>query len=96
LAPTTQVLLRLSSASPTSTTASEKSYQVRFPETRLDPPFAERKYDDPLVSAVRFTSDTATIEFREPNATARSYPLTSPDRIVVEIGRRAAGAAAPP
>src|SRR5262249_51356828 len=79
---------------------SEKSYQVRFPDTRLDPPFAERKYDDPLVAAVRFTADTATIEFREPNATARSYPLTSPDRIVVEIGRRAAGpagvAAAPP
>jgi N-acetylmuramoyl-L-alanine amidase len=100
VAPTTQVVLRLSSAAPTTTTASEKSYQVRFPETRLDPPFAERKYDDPLVAAVRFTSDTATIEFREPNATARSYPLTSPDRIVVEIGRRAAGtagaAAAPP
>ncbi len=96
VAPTTQVVLRLSSAAPTSTTASEKSYQVRFPETRLDPPFAERKFDDPLVSAVRFTSDTATIEFREPNATARSYPLTSPDRIVVEIGRRAAGGAAPP
>ncbi len=96
VAPTTQVVLRLSSAAPTSTTASEKSYQVRFPETRLDPPFAERKFDDPLVSAVRFTSDTVTIEFREPNATARSYPLTSPDRIVVEIGRRAAGAAAPP
>jgi N-acetylmuramoyl-L-alanine amidase len=99
VAPTTQVVLRLSSAAPTSTTASEKSYQVRFPETRLDPPFAERKYDDPLVSAVRFTADTATIEFREPNATARSYPLTSPDRIVIEIGHRAAGsgnAAAPP
>jgi N-acetylmuramoyl-L-alanine amidase len=99
VAPTTQVVLRLSSAAPASTTASEKSYQVRFPETRLDPPFAERKYDDPLVSAVRFTADTATIEFREPNSSTRSYPLTSPDRIVIEIGRRATGpgaAAAPP
>jgi len=94
VAPTTQVVLRLSSAAASSTTASEKNYQVRFPETRLDPPFPERKYDDPLVAAVRFTGDTATIEFREPNSTARSYPLTSPDRIVIEVGRRAAGPAA--
>lgn len=95
VAPTTQVVLRLSSAAPTATTTSERSFQVRFPETRLDPPFPERKFDDPLVAAVRFTSDTATIEFREPNSTARAYPLTSPDRIVIEIGRRTAAAAAP-
>ena len=95
VAPTTQVVLRLSSAAATSTTSSEKSFQVRFPETRLDPPFPERKYDDPLVSAVRFAGDTVTIEFREADTAARAYPLTSPDRLVIEVGRRAAAAAPP-
>jgi hypothetical protein len=80
VAPTTQVVLRLSAAAPSSTTSSEKSFQVRFSEARLAPPFPERKYDDPLVSAVRFAGDTVTIEFREANTAARAYPLTSPDR----------------
>jgi len=93
--PTTQVVLRLSSAAKTAPVLSEKGVQVKFVETRLDPPFAEKKYDDPLVAAVRFTSDTAAIEFREANLTARAYPLTSPDRLVVEIGRRAVGAPGP-
>jgi N-acetylmuramoyl-L-alanine amidase len=50
-------------------------------------PFAERRYDDPLVSAVRFAGNTASIEFKEKGSTARAYPLTNPDRLVVEIGR---------
>lgn len=95
VAPTTQVVLRLSAAAKTTTTSTDKSYQVRFADTRIDPPFPEKKFDDPLVSAVRFAGDTATVEFREPNLSARSYPLTSPDRIVIEVGRRAAAAAAP-
>ena len=93
--PTTQVVLRLSSAAKTSPLLSEKGVQVKFADTRLDPPFAEKKYDDPLVAAVRFTSDSAAIEFREANLTARAYPLTAPDRLVVEIGRRPAGATGP-
>jgi N-acetylmuramoyl-L-alanine amidase len=95
VAPTTQVVLRLSAAAKTTTTATDKSYQVRFADTRIDPPFPEKKFDDPLVSAVRFAGDTATVDFREPNLSARSYPLTSPDRIVIEVGRRTAAAAAP-
>jgi N-acetylmuramoyl-L-alanine amidase len=88
--PTTQVVLRLSGAARTAATLSEKAFQVKFPETRLDPPFSEKKYDDPLVAAVRFSADSATIEFREANLTARAYPLTAPDRLVVEVGRRTA------
>jgi N-acetylmuramoyl-L-alanine amidase len=93
VAPTTQVVLRLSEAAKTSTTLSEKAYQVRFPDLRLDPPFPEKKYDDPLVAGVRFAGDTATVDFREPNLSARSYPLTSPDRLVIEVSRRTAAAA---
>ena len=93
--PTTQIVLRLSAAARTAVTLSEKSFQIRFPETRLDPPFPEKKYDDPLVAAVRFAADSATIDFREPNLTARAYPLTAPDRLVVEVGRRAPAASAP-
>jgi N-acetylmuramoyl-L-alanine amidase len=96
VAPTTQVVLRLSAPAKTTTTATDKSYQVRFADTRIDPPFPEKKFDDPLVSAVRFAGDTATVDFREPNLSARSYPLTSPDRIVIEVGRRTAAAEAPP
>ncbi len=95
VAPTTQVVLRLSGAAKTSTTLSDKAYQVRFEDTKIDPPFPEKKFDDPLVSAVRFAGDTATVDFKEPNLSARSYPLTSPDRIVIEVGRRAAAAVAP-
>ena len=93
VAPTTQIVLRLSAAAKTTTTLSEKGFQVRFLETRIDPPFPEKKYDDPLVASVRFAGDTATIDFREPNLTARAYPLTSPDRLVVEVGRKAVAAA---
>ncbi len=90
VAPSTQVVLRLSGAAKVETAMSEKGFQVRFLETRIDPPFPEKRYEDPLVAAVRFAGDTATIEFREPDLAARAYPLTSPDRLVVEIGRRAA------
>jgi N-acetylmuramoyl-L-alanine amidase len=88
--PATQVVLRLSAAVKTSTTSSDKAYQVRFADTRVDPPFPEKKYDDPLVAAVRFSGDTATVELREANLAARSYALTGPDRIVVEVTRRGA------
>jgi len=98
--PTTQVVLRLSAAAKTTTAVSERSFQVRFADTKIDAPFAEKKFDDPLVAAVRFSGDLATIEFREPNLTARSYPLTGPDRLVVEVGRGLApappGAPVPP
>ncbi|HMF08030.1 MAG TPA: N-acetylmuramoyl-L-alanine amidase, partial [Thermoanaerobaculia bacterium] len=49
-------------------------------------------FEDPFVSAIRFAGDAAAIEFREKGLAARSYPLTSPDRVVVEIGRAPAGA----
>jgi N-acetylmuramoyl-L-alanine amidase len=94
--PATQVVLRLSAAARTSTTAAEKTYQVRFADTRIDPPFPEKRYDDPLVAAVRFTGDTATVELREANLAARSYALTGPDRIVIEVTRRGAPAAGAP
>jgi len=87
VAPTTQVVLRLSAPVKTATALSERSFQVRFSEAKIDPPFPEKKFDDPLVAAVRFSGDLATIEFREANLTARAYPLTGPDRLVVEIGR---------
>jgi N-acetylmuramoyl-L-alanine amidase len=93
VAPTTQVVLRLSAAAKTATALSDKGFQVRFPETKIDPPFPEKKFDDPLVAAVRFAGDTATVDFRDPGLTARAYPLTSPDRLVIEVGRRPAAAA---
>ncbi len=88
VAPTTQVVFRLSAAPKTATASSERSFQVRFADTKIDPPFPEKRYEDPLVASVRFAGELATIDFREPGLAARAYPLSSPDRLVVEIGRR--------
>lgn len=90
VAPTTQVVLRLSDAAKTATALSDKGLQVRFADTKIDPPFPEKRYDDPLVSSVRFSGDLALIDFREPGLSARTYALTSPDRLVVEVGRKTA------
>ena len=98
VAPTTQVVFRLSAPARTATATSERSFQVRFSDTKIDPPFPEKRYEDPLVASVRFAGDLATIDFREPGLSARAYPLSAPDRLVVEIGRQAAlptGPAAP-
>jgi N-acetylmuramoyl-L-alanine amidase len=95
VAPTTQVVLRLSAAAKTGSVLSERGFAVRFADTKVDPPWPDKKFDDPLVAAVHFSGDTATVEFREPNLTARAYPLTSPDRLVIEVGRRASAPAAP-
>ena len=78
VAPTTQVVLRLSAAAKTGTVLSERGFAVRFADTKVDPPWPDKKFDDPLVAAVHFSGDTATVEFREPNLTARAYPLTAP------------------
>ena len=96
VAPTTQVVLRLSAAAKTSTALSDKAFQVRFADTRIDPPFGEKKFDDPLVAAVRFAGDTATVDFREASVTARAYTLISPDRVVIEVSRRGTGTSAAP
>jgi N-acetylmuramoyl-L-alanine amidase len=90
VAPTTQVVFRLSAAAKTATASSERSFQVRFSDTKIDPPFPEKRYEDPLVASVRFAGELVTIDFREPGLAARAYPLSSPDRLVVEIGRQAA------
>jgi len=91
--PTTQVVLRQSVSARFVPSLTETGFTIRWPDQRLVPPFAERLYQDPFVAAVRFSADSAAIEFREPGLTARAYPLTGPDRLVIEVGR---AAAAPP
>jgi N-acetylmuramoyl-L-alanine amidase len=92
VSPTTQVVLRQSVSARFVPTLTETGFAIRWPDQRLVPPFVERLYQDPFVAAVRFSADAAAIEFREPGLTARAYPLTGPDRLVIEVGR----AAAPP
>ena len=94
--PTTQIVLKASAAARFVPALTATGFQVTWPDQRLAIPFAERRYEDPLVSAIRFGSDNVAIEFREKGSTARAYPLTGPDRIVIEVGRPAApGAPAP-
>jgi N-acetylmuramoyl-L-alanine amidase len=91
--PTTQIVLRQSAGARFVPTLTDNGFSVRWPERKIVPAFPERRYDDPLVSAIRFSGDTATVEFRERGSTARAYPLTNPDRIVIEVGRQAAAPA---
>ncbi len=85
--PTTQIVLRQSAAARFVPALTETGFQITWPNQKVVAPFAERRYDDPLVSAVRFAGNTVSIEFKEKGSTARAYPLTNPDRLVVEIGR---------
>ena len=94
--PTTQVVFKQSSPARFTPTLLPGAFRIQWASQRIIVPFAERKYDDPFVSAVRFSGDTATIELTEPNLQARAYPLGNPDRVVVEIGRPAPPPAAPP
>jgi N-acetylmuramoyl-L-alanine amidase len=87
VAPTTQVVMRESGAARFEPRLIESGLQVRWVDRKVTAPFAERRFDDPLVAAVRFEGDTATVVFRESGLTARAYPLTAPDRVVVEVGR---------
>ena len=85
--PTTQVVFRESGAAQFAPELVASGLQVRWTDRKIVAPFAERRFDDPLVAAVRFEGDTATVVFRDPNSSAHAYPLTDPDRIVVEVGR---------
>ena len=94
--PTTQIVIRQSGAARFVPALAETGFQIAWPNQKVVPPFAERRYDDPLVSAVRFAGNTASIEFREKGSTARAYALAAPDRLVVEIGRPSSGRAVEP
>jgi N-acetylmuramoyl-L-alanine amidase len=94
--PTTQIVIKQSAAARFVPLLSESAFQIRWPNQKISPPYAEHRYDDPLVAAIRFTSETATIEFREKGLTARAYPLSGPDRLVVEVGRAPASSALAP
>ncbi len=87
--PTTQIVIRQSTAARFVPQLTETGLQITWPNQKVVAPYTERRYDDPLVSAVRFAGNTASIEFQEKGSTARAYPLASPDRVVVEIGRPA-------
>jgi N-acetylmuramoyl-L-alanine amidase len=94
--PTTQIVIRQSAAARFVPTLTETGFQISWPNQKVVPPYAERRYDDPLITAIRFAGSTASIEFKEKGSTARAYPLASPDRVVVEIGRPAPARPAAP
>ena len=94
--PTTQIVIRQSAAARFVPALTDAGFQITWPNQKVVPPYGERRYDDPLVASMRFAQNAATIEFRERGSTARAYPLTSPDRLVIEIGRPAAVRAIPP
>jgi N-acetylmuramoyl-L-alanine amidase len=94
--PTTQIVIKQSGPANFVPSLTETGFQVRWPGQKIAVPFSERRYDDPFISVVRFAGDTASIEFKEKGLAARAYPLSSPERVVVEVGRAAAGSSAAP
>jgi N-acetylmuramoyl-L-alanine amidase len=94
--PTTQLVIKQSGSANFVPSLTETGFQVRWPGQKIAVPFSERRYDDPFISVVRFAGDTASIEFKEKGLAARAYPLSSPERVVVEVGRAAAGSPAAP
>ncbi|HSD72481.1 MAG TPA: N-acetylmuramoyl-L-alanine amidase [Thermoanaerobaculia bacterium] len=84
--PTTQVVIRESGAARFLPRLTGSGMHIQWLDRRITPPFSERRFDDPLVAAIRFDNDTVTIVFRDPALTANAYPLTAPDRIVIEVG----------
>jgi N-acetylmuramoyl-L-alanine amidase len=94
--PTTQIVIRQSTAARFVPSLTETGFQISWPNQKVTPPYAERRYEDPLIAVIRFAGNTASIEFKEKGSTARAYPLASPDRVVVEIGRPAPAQPAAP
>ncbi len=93
----TQVVLRQSGPAKFVSTPGAAAIQVRWPDRTVAAPFAEKKFEDPFVSAVRFSEDGVAIALRDPSLSARAYALTAPDRVVVEVTRAATpGGPAPP
>jgi N-acetylmuramoyl-L-alanine amidase len=85
--PITQVVLRESAAGRFAPGLVESGIQIRWTDRKVVAPFSERRFDDPLVAAVRFEGNAATVVFRDAGLTAHAYPLTDPDRIVIEVAR---------
>ena len=98
IAPITQVVLKQSIPARFTSAPGAAAIVIRWPGQTLVAPFSDRRYEDPFVSAIRFTADAATIELRDAGLTARAYGLGSPDRVVVEVARAGAArqASAPP
>jgi N-acetylmuramoyl-L-alanine amidase len=94
--PTTQIVIKESGSANFVPTLTETGFAVRWPGSKIAAPFAERRYDDPFISVIRFAGDAVAIEFKEKGLAARAYPLSSPERVVVEVGRSAPGSPAAP
>jgi N-acetylmuramoyl-L-alanine amidase len=98
VAPVTQVVFKQSAPAKFTSAPGASAVQIRWPGQTVVAPFSERRYEDPLVSGVRFSGDSATVEFRDAGLVPRAYALAGPDRVVVEVARigAAAGNAPPP
>ena len=89
-----QVIFQESSSVPFEAFPSKDGYTVTF-QAPISPAFSERSFDDPFVSKVRFSQNTAVVTLRDSGLSFTPYPLKAPDRLVVEITKvEAPGASA--
>ncbi len=90
-----QVILQESAAVPFEAFPSKDGYTISF-KSPIAPVFSERTFDDPFVSKVRFSQNTATLTLRESGLAFSPYTLKNPDRLVVEVTKPEAPTAARP
>lgn len=88
-----QVIFQESSPVPFEAFPTKDGYTITF-KSPVAPAFAERTFDDPFVSKIRFSGNAATLTLRESNLAFSPYVLKAPDRVIVEVTKAELGAAA--
>jgi N-acetylmuramoyl-L-alanine amidase len=91
----TQVVFRGSGPVASDTSSDRDQLTVAF-KSPVVAPFLDKSFDDPLVSRIHFSENSAVLSLRAPDLAVNAYTLKAPDRLVLEIVRPASpGAAAP-
>ena len=90
-----QVIFQESAAIPFEAFPTKDGYTITF-KTPVAPVFAERTFDDPFVSKVHFSQNSANLTLRDSGLAFSPYALKNPDRLVVEITKPEAASVARP
>lgn len=73
--------------SPVRYTVEKKGDQatLQFALPRLDAPFPQKEFQDPIAASVSFRGKSATVHFRRGSWASEVYSLSAPFRVVVEV-----------
>ena len=89
----TKIVLRFSQSPSYAVETTPEQVVLHFPGAHLTAPSPERVLDSPRVARLLVRGGEVTIVFREKGLAANVYALGTPPRLVVDVGRKAGGAA---